>query len=157
MIVYDYDGYEDPIVIPYDIEPTLVNCCNDEEECNGITEFPDFCPRTGPPSSMPSELPSVSFQPSSMPSESPSVSFQPSSMTSESTSVSDQPSSIPSKSGKSAKSTKSVKVADEIIQADLNFQGIKFSMMAGDESLSYDQSVDVGLLSFEFSEGEGSK
>jgi len=106
VIVYDYYSY-DRTGIPYDIEPTLVNCCNDEEKCVGITEFPDFCPK--------------------------------------------------SKSGKSAKSTKSVKVADEIIQADLNFQGIESSMMAGDESLSYDQSVDVGLLSFDFSEGEGSK
>ena len=113
MTVYDYDGYEDPIVIPYDIEPTLVNCCNDEEECNGITKFPDFCTRTG--------------------------------------------SSKSGKTAKSTKSTKSGKVVDEIIQADLNFQGIEFSMMAGDESLSYDQSVDVGLLSFDFSKGEGSK
>jgi len=96
--------------IPYDIEPTLVNCCNGEEECVGITEFPDFCPK-----------------------------------------------SKSGKTTKSTKSTKSGKVADEIIQADLNFQGIEFSMMAGDESLSYDQSVDVGLLSFDFSEGEGSK
>jgi len=96
----EYDDNYDHLFIPYDIEPTLVNCCNGHEECNKITEFPDFCPK--------------------------------------------------SKSGKTAKSTKSTKngkVADKTIQADLNFQGIEFSMMAGDESLSYDQSVDVGLLS----------